>query len=164
MPILRPFSSSRLPLSSRVLSATTSLFLITCLTLPGAVRADDQDIITFRELIMKEMDAEAAAIGMMLAGQIPPDSLTLQCKAVAASAKSALEAFKPKVPGGEAKPEVWSKWDDFAKHMKAFEAAADDMAKASEGNNVNAVAERVIAALPCKDCHDSYRNKKDKEK
>jgi cytochrome c556 len=160
---ISPSCRARSFVSARVLSATL-LFLVACLALPSAVRADDQDVITFRELIMKEMDAEAAAIGMILAGQTPPDTLTFQCKAVAASAKSALKAFEPKVPGGEAKPEVWAKWDDFAKRMKAFEAAADDMAKASEGNNVNAVADRVIAALPCKDCHDSYRNTKDKER
>ncbi len=138
------------------------LYLLAALALSHPVRADDQDVITYREQIMKELDAEGAAIGMVLSGQIPPNSLTLQARALAASAKSALKAFEPKVAGGEAKPEVWTHWDDFARRMKAFEQAADEMAKASEGNNISAVADHVIAALPCKECHDVYRKKKEK--
>ena len=125
-----------------------------------AAHADDQDAIDYRELIMKELDAEAAALGMIVSGQVPPDSLSLQAKAIANSAKSALKAFEPKVPGGEAKPDVWSKWDDFAKRMQTFAQKSEEMAKVSESGNVAAVAELTIAALPCKSCHDVYRTKK----
>ena len=122
--------------------------------------SDPQDVITYRELIMKELDAEAAALGLMVAGQIPPDNLTLQAKAAAAAARSALKAFEPKVPGGEAKPEVWANWADFARRMQAFAQGAEEMAKASEGNNLQAVSSLIVTALPCKECHDTYRNKK----
>jgi cytochrome c556 len=122
--------------------------------------SDPQDVITYRELIMKELEAEAAALGLMVAGQIPPDNLTLQAKAAAASARSALKAFEPKVPGGEAKPEVWANWADFAKRMQSLAQGAEEMAKASEGNNLQAVSGLIVTALPCKECHDTYRNKK----
>ena len=122
--------------------------------------SDPQDVITYRELIMKELEAEAAALGLMVAGQIPPDNLTLQAKAAAASARSALKAFEPKVPGGEAKPEVWANWADFLKRMQALAQGAEEMAKASEGNNLQAVSGLIVTALPCKECHDTYRNKK----
>jgi cytochrome c556 len=122
--------------------------------------SDPQDVITYRELIMKELEAEAAALGLMVAGQIPPDNLTLQAKAAATSARSALKAFEPKVPGGEAKPEVWANWADFAKRMQALAQGAEEMAKASEGNNLQAVSGLIVTALPCKECHDTYRNKK----
>jgi cytochrome c556 len=122
--------------------------------------SDPQDVITYRELIMKEPKAEAAALGLMVAGQIPPDNLTLQAKAAAASARSALKAFEPKVPGGEAKPEVWANWADFAKRMQSLAQGAEEMAKASEGNNLQAVSGLIVTALPCKECHDTYRNKK----
>jgi cytochrome c556 len=125
-------------------------------------RADDQDAVSYRQLIMKELDAESAALGMIVSGQVPPDALSLQAKAIANSAKSALKAFEPKVPGGSAKPEVWSKWDDFSKRMQTFAQKSEEMAKVSEGGNVQAVTELMIAALPCKDCHDTYRTKKDK--
>lgn len=122
-------------------------------------RADDEDVIGYRQLIMKEVDAETAALGMIVAGLVPPDALPLQAKALANSAKSAPGAFEPKVPGGEAKPEVWSKPDDFSKRMQMFVQKADEIAKASEGGNVQAVNE-LTGALPCKECHDVYRNKK----
>jgi cytochrome c556 len=122
--------------------------------------ADDQDVIDYRELIMKQLDAEAAALGMIVSGQIPPDALSFQAKALANSAKSALKAFEPKVPGGEAKPEVWSKWDDFSKRMQVFAQKADEMAKVSESGNVQKVTELMIDAMPCKSCHDVYRQKK----
>ncbi len=124
--------------------------------------SDPQDVITYRELIMKQLDAEAAALGLMVSGQIPSDNLTLQAKAAAASAKSALKAFEPKVPGGEAKPEVWANWADFAKRMQGLAQGAEEMAKASEGNNLQAVSGLIVTALPCKECHDTYRNKKKK--
>ena len=122
--------------------------------------ADDGDVIQYRELIMKQLDAEAAAVGMMVSGQIPPDNLTLQARALAASARSALKAFEPRIPGGEAKPEVWAKWDDFSKRVQTFAQDAEAMAKASEGNNVQAVSGLIASALPCKECHDVYRTKK----
>jgi cytochrome c556 len=125
-----------------------------------SAHADDQDAIDYRELIMKQLDAEAAALGMIVSGQVPPDSLSLQAKAIANSAKSALKAFEPNVPGGEAKPEVWTKWDDFSKRMQAFAQKSEQMAKVSESGNVQAVTELMIDALPCKSCHDVYRKKK----
>ncbi len=125
-----------------------------------AATAEDQDIIDYRELIMKQLDAESAALGMISSGQIPADSLSLQAKAIANSAKSALKAFEPKVQGGEAKPEVWTKWDDFSKRMQTFAQKTEEMAKVSESGNVQKVTELMTDALQCKACHDVYRNKK----
>ena len=148
------------------LSARWSVALLSVpLLMIGSVQsaradADDQDVISYRQLIMKELDAESAAFGMIVSGQIPPDSLAPQAKAIANSAKSALKAFEPKVPGGEAKPEVWAKWDDFSKRMQTFAQKTEELAKASESGNVAAVTELIIPALPCKECHDVYRNKK----
>lgn len=125
-----------------------------------AGRADNQDVIDYRELIMKQLDAESEALGMMVSGQIPPDSLALEAKSIANAAKAALKAFEPKVPGGEAKPEVWSNWDDFSKRMQAFAQGSEELAKVAETGNVAKVTELMITALPCKECHDTYRNKK----
>ncbi len=147
-------------LSARTLAGALLLLAVVLLASQQAAHADDQDAIDYRELIMKELDAESAALGMIVSGQIPPDSLSLQAKAIASSAKSALKAFEPKVPGGEAKPDVWSKWDDFAKRMQTFAQKSEEMAKVSESGNVAAVTELMIAALPCKSCHDVYRVKK----
>jgi cytochrome c556 len=122
--------------------------------------ADDDDAITYRQLIMKEMDAESAALGMMVSSQIPPDALASQTRALAYSAKAALKAFEPKIAGGEAKPDVWAKWDDFSKRMQVFIQKTDEMAKVAESGNLSTFAEKMTDALTCKQCHDNYRVKK----
>jgi cytochrome c556 len=136
------------------------LAVVLALAVQAAAVADDQDVITYRQLIMKQLDAETEAMGMIVSGQIPPDSLSQLAKATANSAKAAGKAFEPKVPGGEAKPEVWSKWADFSKRMALFANKTDEMAKVSESGNVAKVTELMVDALPCKQCHDLYRNKK----
>lgn len=122
--------------------------------------ADDDDVITYRQLIMKEMDAEASALGMIVSGQIPTDALVSQTKALALSAKGALKAFERKVPGGDAKPEVWAKWDDFSKRMQTLTQNTDELTKSAEAGNLSAFAEKMTDALTCKQCHETYRVKK----
>jgi cytochrome c556 len=128
--------------------------------LQQVARADSDDVITYRQLIMKELDASSAAVGMIVSGAIPADTLSQQTRVIAISAKSALKAFEAKVPGGEAKPEVWTKWADFSKRMQVFVQKTEEMAKASETGNVDTVTGLMVDALTCKQCHDVYRNKK----
>ncbi len=141
---------------------TALLLTILALTAYQTAHADDQDIITYRQLTMKQLDAQAVALGMIISGQVPPDTLALQTKAIVYSAKSALKAFEAKVPGGESKPVVWSKWDDFSKRMQTFVQKSEEMAKVGESGDVAQVAELMIAAFDCKGCHDTYRTKKKK--
>lgn len=127
----------------------------------AAISQDDADaIILDRQLVMQQLDKDTKALGEIVAGIQPPDKMADRAKGIAKGAKEAAEAFKQNVPGGGAKPEVWSNGDDFAKRMQAFVTASDAMAKASETGNVVAVSELMIPALPCKQCHDVYRIKK----
>ena len=141
-------------------AAGAMLLTVYLLGFQQAAHADGQDSIDYRQAIMKQLDAEAAALGMIVSGQVPPDALSSQTRALASSAKAALKAFEPKVPGGEAKPEVWAKWDDFSKRMQTFVQKSEEMAKVGETGNVPKVTEMMIDALPCKSCHDVYRQKK----
>jgi cytochrome c556 len=122
--------------------------------------AEDQDVIDYRQLIMKQLDAESAALGMIVAGQIPPDSMALEAKSIANGAKAALKAFEPKVVGGEAKAQVWVKWDDFSQRMQTFVRNTEEMSKAADSGNLSRVTELIVTALPCKECHDVYRKEK----
>jgi len=137
-----------------------ALLLLFMLGWQTVALADDQDLIDYRQLIMKQLDAEATALGMMVSGQIPPDALSLEAKSIANAAQAALKAFEPKVPGGEAKPDVWAKWPDFQKRIQEFAKKSAEMAKVSENGDVAAVTGLMVDALPCKECHDVYRNKK----
>ena len=127
----------------------------------GMARADDKDVIDYREHIMKALEEQTAAIGMIVSTQIPPDNVAAHASAIALSAKLALKSFEPKVQGGQAKPEVWTKWDDFSARMKKFEVNSQKLADAAnKGANIGEITEMLIDALPCKDCHDTYRDEK----
>ena len=133
--------------------------LIAGAMLPATVRADNQDVIDYREHIMKTMGEEAQILGMIVNGKAPADNLAQHLEVLAISAGSAEKAFEPKIPGGEAKPDVWNNWADFSKRMKELAANTADLAKAGSGGP-DAVKAKMQAALTCKSCHDTYRQQK----
>ncbi len=139
------------------------IFLLAVLS-AGVVRADDDDVIQYRQLIMKQLDAKSAALGMIVAGQIPPDAIVSEARSLAESAKALPKAFEEKIPGGNAKPEVWSHFDDFQKRIAAFVKKADDFAKVSETKDLSKIGEAIVEDLPCKECHDTYRVPKKDQK
>ena len=128
--------------------------------LPMAARADDKDVIDYRQHIMKTLDEQTASLGMTVSTQIPPDNFVAHVEAIALIAKTALKSFEPKIAGGEAKPEVWAQWDDFSKRMNEFVVKSDALAKTAKTGGMPVVMEQMVDALTCKGCHDVYRNKK----
>jgi cytochrome c556 len=58
-----------------------------------------------------------------------------------------------------AKPEIWQNEADVAAKLQAFQKAAQVMAQASAGVDVNAMKSRFASlADTCKACHDKYRS------
>jgi cytochrome c556 len=130
--------------------------------LPTVASADDQDVIDYREHIMKTLEEQSAAMGMILSTAVPGDNTVSHLQAIALTAQVALKSFEPKVLGGEAKPEVWNNWADFSKRMNEFSKnTALVAAQAKEkGSDDPALADKVVDALSCKSCHDAYRKEK----
>jgi cytochrome c556 len=127
---------------------------------PISVRADDKDVIDYRQHIMNTLNAQAAAMGMILSGVIPDDNVVAHLEAIALSAKTAQKAFEPRVLGGEAKPEVWTNWPDFSKRMNEFAQKTAEVAKIAREKGKEAAMTNVLDALPCKPCHEKYRTEK----
>ena len=123
-------------------------------------KSEAEGIIFERQQVMTQLDKDADTLGKIVAGQLPSDKLGPTTKAIADGARDSVEAFKQQVPGGHAKPEVWSNYADFTARMEKFAASADAMAKAGETGNMGAVMGVMVEALPCKECHDLYREKK----
>lgn len=126
----------------------------------SAAKTEAEGIIFERQQAMMQLGKDADVLGKIMAGQLPADRLAATTKAIAQGARDSVEAFKPQVPGGHAKPEVWSNPADFAARMEKFAVSADAMAKAGETGNMGAVLGVMVDALPCKECHDLYREKK----
>jgi cytochrome c556 len=120
----------------------------------------DQETIDYRQHAMKTMGEQVAAMGLMAQGKIPPDNFALHAQILAIAASTAKFAFTPKIAGGEAKPDVWAKWDDFSKRLDALTAATADLAATAKSGGMAAAAPKMQAALSCKGCHDLYREAK----
>jgi cytochrome c556 len=122
--------------------------------------ADDKDVIEYREHIMNTLNEQSGALGQILSGVAPEENLGAHLDAIALTASIAVTAFQPKVLGGEAKPDVWANWPDFAKRMNEFAQRTAQAAKAAKTQSKEAVSVMIIDALTCKACHDTYRQEK----
>jgi cytochrome c556 len=125
---------------------------------------DDKDVVDYREHVMNTLNEQSGAVGQILSGAVPDDNLVAHLDAIALTASIALKAFQPKVLGGEAKPDVWANWSDFAKRMNEFAQKTALTAKAAKEPGRSGVSEMIIEALSCKACHDTYRHEKQEKK
>jgi cytochrome c556 len=152
----------RLPLSRAIAGRVLKVALAVALPLVplSTVYGQAEDPVLARQQIMQQLDDEAEALGSIAARITPPTKMAEHAHNVAKLARESYEAFKPNAPGGAAKPEIWTNWADYSKHMEAFIANADKMTKAADAGDLNGVTEQLVDALPCKQCHDVYRQKK----
>jgi cytochrome c556 len=119
------------------------------------------DPVLDRQLVMQQLDRDAKALGLILAGIEPAEGLAARTSAIAKGAKEARDAFQDRQPGGSTLPQAWENWDDFSRRLDEFAAKADEMARIGQSGNVTAVNEVVLDAMPCKQCHELYRSRKE---
>lgn len=135
----------------------TTIWAVSVLALlPALAAGADKDVVDYRQHIMKTLNEQTAALGQILSGAVPDDNVQMHLDALALTASTALKAFEAKVPGGEAKPEVWTKWTDFSKRMTEFAEKTALMAKTGREEGKDAAFTQAIDALSCKSCHDAY--------
>jgi cytochrome c556 len=134
--------------------------------LSGSLLAADsssKDVIDYRQDVMKTLEEQSSILGEMASGVVPSDNMNTDMQILALAASTALKAFTPKVPGGKAKPEVWSNWDDFSKKMNDFAQKATEGAKAAQAQGSDAAMTALVdIANGCKGCHDMYREEEKK--
>jgi len=141
------------PLGKRI--TVGAAFVVTSLFSLNAI-CDDQETIDYREHVMKTMDEQIAAISQMQKSLIAPANLTVHTEILALTATTAKIAFAQKVTGGRAKPELWANWQDFSKRLDELVTVTADMDKAAKAGGLAAAVVK-IQSLPCKGCHDNYR-------
>ena len=127
--------------------------------LPVSSFADDQDVRDYRSHIMKTLGEQFSVLNQIVKGKAPAQDVAAQAEVLSITAGAAKIAFTEKVLGGQAKPEVWEKWDDFEKRLDDMVAAAADVAKSAKQGGVAAVTPK-LSSLSCKGCHDVYRVQK----
>ncbi|QLQ17500.1 MAG: cytochrome c [Exiguobacterium profundum] len=117
----------------------------------------DPHVIAWEEL-MKKNGGAVKVLADMVGGKAAFDA------AAAATAKEALiaasaaipDTFKDQAtdPASEAKPEIWTNWDDFVAKANALTTAATALDVASV--DTLKVSMGAIGGA-CKDCHTTYR-------
>lgn len=150
-----------------VLAACTCLAGLSVLSVmfPGtagaadtAISKEEADGIIFeRQNLMMQLDKDAELLGEIAAGIKPADKLAEVTRSIAETAAASKAAFVPKVPGGRAKPEIWSNWEDYSKRMDAFERDTKQLAELGAKGDLTGVTGMLGSALPCKECHTVYR-------
>lgn len=118
---------------------------------------DGGDPVLDRQLVMQQLEKDSGLMGKILAGIEPKDKLSATADALAKDAKEVRAAFQSKTPGGRTKPEAWANWADFSKRLDDMVTKTEHMAEVAKTGNVNAVTELVADAIPCRDCHMTYR-------
>ena len=111
-----------------------------------------------RGTLMAAQGAAMKVLGGMAGGEMAYDA------AAAEAAKAALMATSISIPvvfqpnytdaASEAKPDVWTNWDDFAAKAKVLNAAAMAL-DVSSAESIGAGMGAIGGA--CKDCHTTYR-------
>lgn len=139
-------------------------FNISCALVLGAASlittayADDKDVISYRQHVMTTLNEQTSALGQILSTTIPDDNVVAHIEAIALTASTALKAFEPEVPGGEARSEVWSDWTDFSRRMSEFAQKTARAAKTAKEGGKEEVLTNIADTLNCKSCHDVYRD------
>ena len=109
------------------------------LGLASAQAAEDKDVITYRQNLMKSLGAHAGALGAILQNKVDyADNLAYHADGIAAAAEAALLGFKQELPGGTAAANVWEDWDDFESRFVSLAVAAKAVAAAARSGGMAA--------------------------
>ena len=138
--------------------ATAAAFAALAATAAFAAGEAQDPTVKARMELMKSVGGAAKVLGGMAGDTAPFDA------AAAEAAKAAMIAAAAEIPAkfeaqasdpaSEAKPEIWTSWDDFAAKGAALKTAAEAM-DASTLEGVKAGMGAIGGT--CKDCHTSYR-------
>ncbi len=124
-------------------------------------------VVKERMDMMKSMGDAMKALKPMVTGGGEVDR-----KAVAdhaATIAGHAETIPAKFPEGslqgvsEAKPEIWTEWDDFTSDAEELKTAARELEQAAGSAEPGTLRDRFVAvAKTCRDCHGEFRKDEDK--
>lgn len=134
----------------------TGLVLMAGMAFAEGTRTDPNSIA--RGTTMGAIGGAMKVLGGMAGGQVAYDAAAAEAAkaALVAAAASIPVVFEPNTTdaASEAKPDVWTNWDDFAAKAKVL----NDAAVALDVSSVEAIGAGMGAlGGACKACHTTYR-------
>ena len=159
--VFRPFWRYKMnQKQNRYRAVVLSACLFSGMTL-AAHAADSEDIIKYRQNVMKSQGAHLAAAGAIIQGKVDyKNQLADHAKALQASTKDIPGLFPKDSDFGETKAQdsIWKNNADFQKRAKDTHNKADALAKAVAANDSKNYGARFKdVADSCKVCHKDYR-------
>lgn len=141
-----------------IFSKTLVTGLIVMAGIAAAKEGVQDPTVKARQELMGTIGMSVKALGDMAGGKVAYEATTAaaaKAALVAASAEIATK-FEPQAtdPVAEAKPEVWTNWEDFVIKANALTAAATAI-DATSAEGIGAGMGAIGGA--CKDCHSTYR-------
>lgn len=121
-----------------------------------------KEAVKEREKLMKSFKEDFGTMGKMVKGETPYDAAAFQAAAdnLAADADKPWVHYTPESANEEsdAKPEVWSKPDEFKKEIEKFTAATAALKTAAASGKPDDVKKPFGGVgQSCKSCHDAFR-------
>jgi cytochrome c556 len=149
----------------RNLTIAGLLAAVVALSFTGIAAADPAADIKFRQNNMKAIGGHMGALAAMVKGARAGSPLEVRTHAYAIGwmSRVASEWFTDGSGAGEtrAKPEIWSKPDDFKKVMRQFKVAAWKLELAAKDGDAAAIGAAFgNLGKSCGSCHKAFRAKK----
>jgi cytochrome c556 len=129
-----------------------------------AAAGKPEDVVRYRQGMMRGLGWNVGAMGAMVKGDVPFDAgrFAFLAERAAVLAPMPLEGFTPETKDvkSNAKPKIWDNKADFEKRMKEMADAMSKLAEVSKGGDAGAMkAEFGESVKTCKGCHDEYQVK-----
>lgn len=126
--------------------------------------AKPEDVIDYRQGLMTVIGWNFGPLAAMAKGKHPFEAAEFSKHAdrIAHVSEQILEGFAKGSDKGktDAKPEVWTNWDDFQSKAKDLDTQAKLLAEVAKANDEAKDKEQFKkVAETCKACHDKYKKK-----
>lgn len=128
-------------------------------------QAKPEDLLKYRQGVMRAVAFQYGPLTGVAKGEAPwSPAMARKAVNLAALAVIAGDVFPPasqNIPHSDAKPEIWSKADDFKKALAAFQAETAKLATLARAGNADAIKAQIPAVgKACGGCHDDFRVKR----
>ena len=130
-----------------------------------SAQAKPEKSIEYRQGVYRVIGWNFGMMSAMVKGDVPYDKEVFAKRAanVAMMAPMVLEGFGPGTDKGaktEAKPEIWTKMDDFKSKLSKMNDEATKLAAISKTGSFDEIKKQFGATgASCKACHDEYKVK-----
>lgn len=149
--------------ASVVLAAASVMVVIPQQSL--ANDAKPEEVVKLRQSVFNIVGWHFGPLGDMAKGDRPYDQqLAIKnTEIIAAMSRAADDAFQSGSDVGQtaAKPEIWSKSDEFRGVLERFQKEADTLAAVAKNGDFNALRAQIgETGKACKACHDDFRKRR----